>query len=342
MKNSDRKMQILKVIIDDFISTAHPVGSRTIAKKYPLGISSATIRNEMADLEELGYLLQPHTSSGRIPSDMGYRLYVDSILENKIIIEKEKRKIIRELLLNKVIEVDDIVEQTVELLSELTGYVGIVSMPQFTKSRLENMKFVRISDSRVLLIFVSDSEVYKTLPIYSNDVSQTTLDVVNDLLLKRFKGRAIEDIDIKFINTLKSELPNQSDFIDYLVPVLKKILKEMDEIELKVYGTSKLFNSPEFKKIEEATNILNVFENKEKIFKLFEDVSENISVKIGSELNVEEFSECSLVSSSYKFNGEYVGKIAVIGPKRMNYDLVISVVDYVRETLSEIFSGIYL
>ncbi|BEP29688.1 heat-inducible transcriptional repressor HrcA [Helicovermis profundi] len=342
MKNSERKMKILQVIIDDFINTAHPVGSRTIAKKYPLGISSATIRNEMADLEELGYLLQPHTSSGRIPSDRGYRLYVDNLMDKDIIIAREKRNIIRELLLNKVIEADDIINQTVQLLSDLTGYVGIVSMPQFNKSRLKNMKFVRISDSKVLMIFVSDSGTYKSLPILLNGISQEVLDIVNDSLLKLLKGITIEEINIKLVNNLKKEFPEYSNFIDYLVPIMRDIFREMDEVELYVNGTGNLFNSPEFKSIEEASVLLNIFENKKDLYELFADVSESISVKIGSELSIKEFSDCSMVATSYKFNGEYIGKIGVIGPKRMNYDIVISVVDYIRETLSEIFSGIYL
>ncbi|MGB3365940.1 MAG: HrcA family transcriptional regulator, partial [Acidaminobacteraceae bacterium] len=133
MKASDRKMRILKVIIDDFIDTAQPVGSRTIAKKYPLGVSSATIRNEMADLEDLGYLTQPHTSAGRIPSDMGYRIYVDSLLNSERDISKEKMKLIRGLLINRVIEVEDIIEEAVELLSKLTGATALITMPQFRK-----------------------------------------------------------------------------------------------------------------------------------------------------------------------------------------------------------------
>jgi len=345
MKASDRKMRILKVIIDDFIDTAQPVGSRTIAKKYPLGVSSATIRNEMADLEDLGYLTQPHTSAGRIPSDMGYRIYVDSLLNSERDISKEKMELIRGLLINRVIEVEDIIEEAVELLSKLTGGTALITMPQFKKSRLENLKLVRINDSKVLLIFVVDSGVYKTLPISFLGTTQEMLDELTNHLLANMKGSNIEDINIRMISSIKKSLPEYAPGVDYLVPLFKKILQEFDDVDIYIHGSKNILNMPEFYDVQKASKLLNVLENKELMYKLLEadtEESEGIKVKIGAEIGIEELNDCSMISTSYKFNGSYVGRIGIVGVKRMDYGLMLSVIDYVRETLSELFLGINL
>lgn len=344
MKASDRKMRILKVIIDDFIDTAQPVGSRTIAKKYPLGVSSATIRNEMADLEDLGYLTQPHTSAGRIPSDMGYRIYVDSLLSSDRNISKEKMQLIRGLLINRVIEVEDIIEEAVELLSKLTGGTALITMPQFKKSRLENIKLVRINDSKVLLIFVVDSGVYKTLPISFLGTTQEMLDELTSHLLANMKGSNIEDINIRMISSIKQSLPEYAPGIDYLIPLFKKLLLEFDDVDIYIHGSKNILNMPEFYDVQKAARLLSVLENKELMYKLLgaDDDSDGIKVKIGAEIGIEELNDCSMISSSYKFNGSYVGRIGIVGVKRMDYGLTLSVIDYVRETLSELFLGINL
>jgi heat-inducible transcriptional repressor len=338
----DRKMKILKIIIDDFISTAHPVGSRTIAKKYPIGISSATIRNEMADLEDLGYLFQPHTSSGRVPSDLGYRLYVDSLV-NESKLEQGQKQLVKNLLLNNLIEVEDIARQAAALLSSLTGNVAAIMMPQFKKSTLSNVKLVKINDKNVLLIIVADSGVVKTIRLSLSNSTQDVLDLISDRLISRLGGSSIEEINVKNLILIKSDLPEFAEVFDYLIPIMRDVLDEIDEKEVYVEGANLIMDRPEFHEIEAVKKVFEVVNNKETMCSILKNTDpEGISIKIGHEIGVEELNNCTVITGAYKFNGKNIGNIGVIGSKRMDYSASISAVNYVRETLSEIFSGINL
>lgn len=342
MNMGDRKLQILKFIIDDFISTAQPIGSRTIAKKYTLGLSSATIRNEMADLEELGYLEQPHTSAGRVPSDLGYRLYVDSLMKQGTL-GTEQKQIIQSLLMNRIIEVDDVISQATKLLSNMTHMTSFISLPLFKKSKLANMKLVKINDSKVLLILVSDSGVVKSIQLGLRDVEQDVLDNISNGLLKRLLGATIEDINVKKISGLKLECPDYGSVVDYLIPILKDTLRDIDDVELCLEGAKTIFDLPEFHDVIKAKQFLMAIENKDLLYQVIRNLDDKgINVKIGAEIGVEEFKECSVVGAAYHFNDESIGRIGVLGPTRMEYGKIISVVDYIRKTLSDIFSGIYL
>ncbi len=342
MAVNDRKLQILKVIIDDFINTAQPVGSRTIAKKYSLGISSATIRNEMADLEELGYLIQPHTSSGRVPSDEGYRLYVDQLISSKKT-GKSERELIRGLLLNRVIEIEDVIHRSAKLLSDMTGLVAFVTLPQFKKSKLTNMKMVRINDSKVMLIFVADSGVVKSIQLAFKNATQEALDDITNVMMERLEDSTIEDITVKKIGMIKNILPQYAVIIDYLVPILKDTLHELDRIDFHIEGINNAFNFPEFQDVRALKTFIDTVQSKDMISRFVQENHEDgISIKIGKEIQNQALSNCSIVSVCYEFNGKNVGRIGLIGPSRMDYGRVISVVDYIRKTLSDIFAGIYL
>jgi len=339
----ERKLKILKVIIDDFISTAQPVGSRTIAKKYELGVSSATIRNEMADLEELGLLNQPHTSAGRIPSNQGYRLYVDSLMKSNQLGD-EQRAEIKNLLVNRIIEIEDVVEQATRILADMTGLTAMISLPQFKKSTLSNMKLIRVTDQKVLLIMVSKSGIVKSRTLGLKDISQGILDVISNILLNKLQDVPIESINVRLINSIKLELPEYSEVIDYLVPILRDSFRDINDIDVKIDGINNIFHFIEYNDVHNVQNFLEKIEDVETVGALFKRLNENdnISVMIGSEIGVEGFENCSIVSVPYKFNGKNTGRICVVGPTRMNYSLSVSVVDYIRETLSEIFTGIYL
>ena len=342
MNMNDRKLTILKIIIDDFIDTAQPVGSRTIAKKYPIDISSATIRNEMADLEELGYLKQPHTSAGRIPSDLAYRVYVDNLMGGDGL-QADQMDLIKGLLISNLIELEDVVEQAATLLSELTGMSSIITMPRFKKSRLTNFKLVKLQNSKVLMVLVTDSGVFKAVPINFIDAPQTVLDSISTIFTERFFNHNIEQIDLRKISALNIAYPEYKSIIEYLVPIMKDLFKEFDMLEHTTQGENHLYEMPEFSDVNKAKRMIALLQNPEIIKKLIGDVeSEGISVRIGKELGLDEIEECSIVSSSYRVNGAPAGKIAVIGPTRMDYGKVVSVVDYIRETLSDLFSGINL
>jgi len=337
-----RQLQILEMIVDDFIDSGQPVGSRTIAKKLAIGISSATIRNEMADLEELGYLYQPHTSAGRIPSDLGYRLYVDSFSDKNIISTKQKM-MIRNLLLSGKIKSEEVITNAVNLMVELTGMAVIASFPGFKKRALMNLKLIKISNSKVLLILISDNEVIKNITLPFSSTNQTVLDLISDSLMKNLRGSTIEDINIKKISRLKIDLKEYGDVIDYLVPILRDTLEDIEYVDYCVQGLENILSIPKFEKIEKVKKLFEAFDNKKLINELFEDITdEGIFIMIGEENKIEEFKECSIIATTYKYRDEDLGKFAVIGPKRMNYGHVVSVVNYIKKTLSDIFEGINL
>ncbi len=339
----DRKLKILRVIIDDFIRTAQPIGSRTLAKKHGLGISSATIRNEMADLEELGLLQQPHTSAGRVPSEEGYRLYVDSLMKASAL-NIEQKDLIRKLLLHRVIEIDDVIEQAVTIMSDMTGLVSMISLPQFKKSKLANMKLIRVTDSKVLLILVSNSGIVKNLTVAISDINQRVLDMISDTLLSKLLGTPIEEITPKAIHNIKKELVEYSDIIEYLVPLLRDTLRDIDEIDVQIDGVNNIFNYVEYQDIEKVKDLFSKITDKEFQAMVIRTrpTGQEVSIGIGGNNKLEGFSECSMVSTNYRFNGKQAGTICIIGPTRMDYSLAVSVVGYIQETLEGIFSGIYL
>jgi len=340
---NERKLKILKAIIDDFIDTAQPVGSRTIAKKYPLGVSSATIRNEMADLEDLGFLVQPHISAGRIPSDAGYRLYVDELMLQSAL-GRDQMQMIRNLLLSNMIELEDVVNQAVTILSKVTGMTAVISLPQFNRSRLTNIKMVRINDSKVLMILVADSGVFKTMTLGIRGGDQYILDRITDVLTEKLQGMSISEINMRTIGSIKQKLKEYATVVDYLVPILRNTLREIDEVEVYVEGAHNVLNLPEFQDSVRAQQFFDLMEDAQKLVGLLSSsqTAEGISVRIGGELGMEELVDCSMITTSYKVNGQEAGKIAVFGPKRMDYGRAVSALDYIRDTLSEIFSGINL
>ncbi|OPL07787.1 MAG: hypothetical protein AVO33_00090 [delta proteobacterium ML8_F1] len=341
MLNS-RQLKILQLIIDDFIASGAPVGSRTISKKSALGISSATVRNEMADLEELGYLYQPHTSAGRIPSDQGYRIYVDSLSLDKAIGQREKN-LIRSLLISGKIRAEEVIENAAHLIAEITGLVVVASYPGFKKHSLSNLKLIKISETKVLLILISDNEVVKNLTLSFSGTTQSILDEISNALLRNLEGSTIEDITVKKISKLKYDLKNYAEVIDYLVPILRDTMKNIDEVEYRVEGFDNILSVPEFSDGTKARRMYQLFENKTIFKDIFDQITaEGIDIRIGEENEVEELRECSLITTTYRYQARDFGKIAVIGPKRMDYRGIISTLEYVSNTLSDIFSGIYL
>lgn len=339
---SARQLKILEAIISDFIDTAQPVGSRTISKKYPLGISSATIRNEMADLEELGYLMQPHTSAGRVPSDLGYRLYVDSMIQENSISARDK-EVIQSLLMNKIIEAGDLAKQAVKLLSEYTQLVAVVSIPKFNKCRLANLKLIKVSDTKVLLILVTDTGVVKNIQLALSNTDQFVLDKISDTMVTHLNGETIENIDLRSISKIKEKLSMFGNIVDYLIPILRDALKSLNGTELYIEGIAHLLSTYEFSDTERAKHIFEYFNEETRLVSLLETLPTNkLSIKIGNEIGIESLDECSIIASSYKVDGSNAGRILVLGPKRMDYGSVVSIVNYISNTLSDVFSGIYL
>ena len=335
MAIDERKIKVLQAIINDYIMTGEPVGSRTIAKKYDLGVGPATIRNEMADLEELGYLEQPHTSAGRIPSNKGYRLYVDSLMEiDPLTIQEELR--IKEYIINSALyEVDKIVKQASTLLSELTNLTCIVQTPSVRKSYIKSIQLLAIDNHNLLLVIVAQSGLIKNHRIRVAEMpTQNEIQRINETLGIRLKNLTIEEINLEVINSLKIELTGYDQIFNAMLPALYDTLNESDTAEILVEGTTNIFNYPEYNDIDKAKEILSLLNNKDSVIELLEQSGE-ITVKIGEENFFPEAKECSVISAEYSLNGNPIGTIGLIGPRRINYSKVIAIMAQVMKELNK-------
>ncbi|WZL74621.1 heat-inducible transcriptional repressor HrcA [Clostridiaceae bacterium 35-E11] len=339
MELGDRKLKILQAIIKDFILTAEPVGSRTLAKKYDLGISSATIRNEMADLEELGYLQQPHTSAGRIPSDKGYRLYVDNLMIIKKLAEQQKN-IIRESFLQSIGELEEVIKVTSKVLSQMTRLTSVVLSPQFKESKLKHIQLVPIDEKNMLLVIVSESGVVKHAVLKTTEkCTPHNLEIISKMLNIKLQGLTIKNIIRKTVDDMDHEMKMFNSVIDSVVPILLTTLEEMVNVNLYLDGLTNIFNLPEYHDIEKARDFVAMLDQKQDITDLLMNSKDDVDIIIGKENRHEEMKDCSLVTATYKVNGLVVGKIGVIGPTRMDYESIVSVMDFMRKNLTEVFDA---
>lgn len=339
---NDRKIKILQAIIQDYIYTAEPVGSRSLSKKYSLGVSPATIRNEMSDLEELGYLMQPHTSAGRIPSDKGYRLYVDNLMEIKAIADLQ-RKNIKTNLLKQFGEVEQLLQYSSKIISQLTNYTSAVLTPQIKENRIKHIQLVPIDTEKIILVMITDTGIVKNHLInVSEGIDYEQLQKVTNLLNQKLQGMTIKDIEAKLLKNLKEELYQFNSLIESVVPKLFGVLEGMEDVELFLSGTTNIFNFPEYNDLLKAKSFLTMLEEKEVIRNLISSTGDQgISISIGSENLYQEAKECSLVTATYKINGNTVGKLSVIGPTRMDYSNVVGVMNQISQYINELLRTRY-
>jgi len=334
----DRKKRILQAIIDDYIDTAEPVGSRTIARKHELGLSSATIRNEMADLEEMGYLAQPHTSAGRIPSDKGYRLYVDQLMKVHQLTPEETESI-KSALEIKISEIGQLIRQASSIISKVTKYTSMAITPNLKKSTLKTIQVILIEPGKQLVIVVTNNNVVR------NCLVRTPVSVVPDytvrisnILNEKLNGLTIEQVTANLINEIEDEIGVEN---DVLMPILEGVsdcIKQVDSPEVYLDGMTNIFNFPEFRRdIRRARDFLNILDEKYIMHKLLDTrkITKEIDIKIGEENEFEEIKECSLVTATYKIGDSLVGSLGVIGPTRMEYSKVVSSLDFIRKQISK-------
>jgi heat-inducible transcriptional repressor len=340
MSIDDRKIKILQAIINDYIRTGDPVGSRTIAKNYNLGIGSATIRNEMADLEDMGYLEQPHASAGRIPSSKGYRLYVDKLMDNQRITVEEDLKIKQYIIDSAMLEVDKIVRQTSALLSELTKLTCVIESPSVKKSFVKSIQLIKIDDYNLVSVFLTDTGLIKNhiMKLNSGVPPIETLMRINQVINNRLVNLSIEEINLEVINNLKKDLGEYEEIFNAILPVLYETLNVSDSSEVFLEGTTNIFNYAEYNDIDKAKEILSLFNDKESIMDLF-NPSENITISIGDENYKEQAKDCSIISAEYSFGDRPIGKIGLIGPRRINYSKVITIMAEVIKELNNILSN---
>lgn len=342
MEMDQRKIKILQAIINDYISTAEPVGSRTIAKKYDFGISPATIRNEMADLEEMGFIEQLHSSSGRKPSDKGYRLYVDKLMKLPQLTIEEENLIKSQLLNSALYEVEKIVKQATQLLSELTKLTCIVKTPSAKKSYIKAIQLLSVDSSNILAVIITDTGLIKnTIIRIKKPVSTDILVRLTNILNTRLKNLTIEDINLEVINYLKSDLVNYEEIFDAIIPVLHESLSSSEVSEIFLEGTTNIFNYPEYNDIEKAREFLYLLNNKENIKEML-NLSNNISITIGEENNLEEAKDLSIISGIYSIDGRPLGAIGVIGPTRIPYSKVVSVLSKIVKNINDSLSQSYI
>jgi len=340
MSIDDRKIKILQAIINDYIRTGDPIGSRTIAKNYNLGIGSATIRNEMADLEDMGYLEQPHASAGRIPSSKGYRLYVDNLMDNQKITVEEDLKIKQYIIDSAMLEVDKVVRQTSALLSELTQLTCVIESPSVKKSFVKSIQLIKIDDYNLVSVFLTDTGLIKNhiMKLNRKVPSIETLTRINQVINNRLVKLSIEEINLEVINNLKKDLGEYEEIFNAILPILYETLNVSESSEVFMEGTTNIFNYAEYNDIDKAKEILSLFNDKESIMDLF-NPQDNITISIGDENYKEQAKECSIISAEYSFGDRPIGKIGLIGPRRINYSKVITIMAEVIKELNNILSN---
>ena len=335
MKLSERKKKILEVIIRDYINTAEPVGSRTLSKRCNLGVSPATIRNEMADLEEMGYLIQPHTSSGRIPTQQAYRYYVDEIMEISKL-EKMIQMDIHRGFLGYTNELSRTISYTAQVLSQLTNYTSVVLAPRITRFNCRHVQIVPLIKNRILIVAVTHEGIAKNIEMSLSEEMNDALAIkLSNVINGFFKNSFLKDMKSDFINQIQELTILENELLREIISRVKKALME-DESEIHSKGLTNLFNYPEFSDVEKIKQVVNIIQEKEVISEILshKEGSQVVRIKIGDENKNEDLKDFSIITSTYELEGEMMGAFGVIGPTRMNYDNVSSVLNYIKDELN--------
>lgn len=334
---NERKKKILQIIIEDYISSAEPVGSRTIARKYDLGLSPATIRNEMSDLELLGYLEQPHTSAGRIPSAQAYRFYVDALIEPGTLTDNDMA-LIDGWYNERRRNIDDIFQSTAKILSRMTQNVSMVLTNQQTIANFCYLKFLPLDSQHAILCIVADDGSIDTnvvdIPL---GMSSEEMDYLAGKMSKLLEDRNLSDISVEILQNVHTDVVEDKLIFSSLLQAVRKMTGRRQEQKIFLGGTKQLLNQPEFRDVERVRNLLGILEEEKVLKDLLQGGEDSgLKVTIGSENKFTGIQDCSMVQATYRLNGQIVGTIAVLGPTRMEYGKVISVMDYLHKYLKTI------
>lgn len=335
---NDRKKKILQLIIEDYISTAEPVGSRTIARKYNLGISPATIRNEMSDLEMLGYLEQPHTSAGRIPSAQAYRFYVDSLLEPGALTDNDMA-LINSWFRERRRSIDEIFQSTAKILSRMTQNVSMVLANKSDKAVFRYMKFLPLDDRHAILCIVTDDgNVDNCVVEIPLGMRPEELDYMAGRVSRLLEGKELAEISDTLLGTVHTDIVEDKLLFTSLLNTINKMNRKHQQQRVFLGGTKQLLSQPEFRDMDRVRDLLGILEE-EKVVRdlLLAGEDSGLKITIGSENKFTGIQDCSMVQATYRLNGQVVGTMAVLGPTRMEYSKVISVMDYLHKYLKTIF-----
>ncbi len=346
MELNERKRKILNTIINEYISSAEPIGSRHIAKHADLGLSSATIRNEMADLEEMGYLEQPHTSAGRIPSDKGYRFYVNELMGGYEATQQDI-DLLTAAMTVKIHQFDKVIRQASTLLSQLTNYTAFLMAPEIKHGAIKTIELIPIDNTSMLIVLVTNEGIMKNKRIIiPKGINAELIPKISSVLKENLSGLSLDEIGVKKINDIKLALGSNDEL---LFPVLEFISEIIDDIqkETDVYlsGVSNIFNFPEYRDIDRAKEFIEFLDDKSSITQAVTSADDDddrvIHIKIGKENDMDIMQNSSLVTANYKVGGRTVGKIGIIGPTRMNYSKVVANINQISQYLEKLLNEIY-
>lgn len=335
-----RKQKILQAIVRDYILTAEPVGSRTIARRYLMDISAATIRNEMADLEEMGFLQQPHTSAGRIPSESGYRFYVDNLLDEATLSQQEIGAL-KQIYHQQAQVLENVIQQSAHLLASLTDYMAMASGPQAGSSRLKKMHMLETQKGKALVVVVAENGLVANRMIsLPSDIEQRDLDGISDYINRHFHNITWNQMLKSGLLTVRQEISRRIEQFDQVVDLIQQVVQGESSAEIYLGGTARILAQPEFQDVNKVRGILKLVDHREAMRALLDErqLTDRVQVTIGSENQLEEVENCSLVTALYKWNGVPMGWIGVLGPTRMDYAKAMTAVREVSKLLTDIFA----
>ncbi len=338
MDLDERKLKILHAIIRTYLETGEPVGSRTISKYSELKLSSATIRNEMSDLEEMGYIIQPHTSAGRIPSDKGYRLYVDHLMTEK---EREVTEL-KELMIQRTDKLEQVLKQVVKVLANNTNYATMVSAPQYHQNKLKFIQLSKVDDQQILAVIVAEGNVIrnKLIPLCEELDTETILKL-NILLNTMLNGKTIAEINLQMISSMKEQAGIHSNIISDVVDAVAEAIHSDEGMEIYTGGATNIFRYPELSDNGKASELIQTLEEKQMLAELVTETlnkeDKGIQVYIGSESPIQSMKDCSVVTATYELGQGLQGTIGIIGPKRMDYENVMGTLKTLMDQLDDVF-----
>ena len=335
----ERKTKILDAIIRNYLATGEPVGSRTISKYSDLNLSSATIRNEMSDLEELGYIIQPHTSAGRIPSDKGYRFYVDHLMQEK---EREVSEM-KDFVIEKTEKMEQVLRQVAKLLANNTNYATLVSAPSYHKNKIKFIQLSAVDENQLLAVIVMNNNIVKNQMIeLTESLDNETLLKLNILLNTSLNGLALTEINLATIARLKEQAGIHSSIVNDVLDALAQTFSEEEDLQIYTSGATNILKYPELTASESAAKLLSAFEEKEELVSLvtesLSDEETGIQVYIGNEAPIQTMKDCSVVTATYDLGEGVKGTIGIVGPKRMDYENVMHNLKTLKSQLDGIFN----
>lgn len=338
---SERQEKILRAIVDEYILHAEPVGSRTVSKREDIGFSAATVRNEMADLEEMGFLEQPHTSAGRIPSQFGYRYYVDHLMVPEGL-ERSDLIMVRRLFASQMDALEQTIQQTVSILSRITNYTSIMLGPELYDNKLKHLQVISLHDRMAVVILVTDTgHVDQRRITVPEGVSLSSIEQMVNLLNAKLSGVPLYRLKQTVYKELYEEFSRHAENYNYLLGMIDQMLVADLEGQVFTSGTTNILTQPEFRDVEKVKALMEIFEETDTVARLFSNRDTGVQIRIGQENHLEAVNNCSIVSASFVVDGRSLGTIGVLGPTRMDYQRVVSLLEVLTHDFSEHLRRIY-